>query len=101
MKTMKTNLTIASLGLFGWASLLATPAFAKGTSIAGQPAVRHKIELRKGRFELAPTFETAIALDYKDIYAGGLRAEYHLNDWLSIGGMGFFGASLNSGLTNQ
>lgn len=76
-------------------------ALAKSESIASQPAVRHKIELRKGRFELSPTLETGIALDYKDVYAGGLRAEYHFNDWLSLGAMGFFGASVNSGLTNQ
>lgn len=105
MMTTKSLLTVTAAVTSVVSSFvtLAAPtlALAKSSSIADQPAVRHKIELRKGRFELAPTFETSIALDYKNIYSGGLRAEYHLNDWLSVGGMGFFGASVNSGLTNQ
>jgi outer membrane beta-barrel protein len=76
-------------------------ADARESPLAEQPAVRHKYELRDGRFEITPTFEASIAADFKHTLAGGLQLEYHLNDYLSIGAMVFFGTSFNTGLMNQ
>lgn len=91
--------------------ILATPASALAqdeddgrnvaTSLAEQPAVRHRLLLVKGRFELTPAFEANVNADYKYTLSGGLRAEYHLSDMLSVGGIGFYGASLNTGLTDR
>jgi outer membrane beta-barrel protein len=71
------------------------------TSLAEQPAVRHRLLLVKGRFELTPAFEANVNADYKYTMSGGLRAEYHLSDMLSVGGIGFYGASLKTGLTDR
>lgn len=71
------------------------------TSLAEQPAVRHRLLLVKGRFELTPAFEANVNADYKYTLSGGLRAEYHLSDMLSVGAIGFYGASVNTGLTDR
>lgn len=71
------------------------------TSLEKQPAVRHRLLLVKGRFELTPAFETNVNAEYKYTLSGGLRAEYHLSDMLSFGAVGFFGTSVNTGLTNR
>ncbi len=71
------------------------------TSLSEQPAVRHRLLLVKGRFELTPAFEANVNADYKYTLSGGLRAEYHFSDMLSVGAIGFYGASLNTGLTDR
>jgi outer membrane beta-barrel protein len=73
-------------------------AGARKSPLTGQPAVRHKEELRKGRFEVAPTFEGSVAADYQHTLSGGLKAEYHLSDTLAIGGLIFFGAAITTAL---
>jgi outer membrane beta-barrel protein len=69
--------------------------------LADQPAVRHKLELREGRIEIAPTFEGSISADFKYTLSGGLKVEYHVNDWLSVGGLAFFGGAINSDLFDK
>jgi outer membrane beta-barrel protein len=71
------------------------------SALEGQPAVRHRILLIDKRFELSPQFETTINSDFKHTVAGGLKAEYHLSDMFSIGGLGFFGKSFNTGLSTR
>jgi outer membrane beta-barrel protein len=69
--------------------------------LEGQPAVRHRLLLVSGRIELTPTFETSINSDFRHTVSGGLKAEYHLSDMWSIGGIGLFGTSFNTGLTTR
>lgn len=85
------------------AATLAIPTLAQArkSPLEGQPAVRHKYELRLQRFEVAPTFEATVGADYKHTLSGGIKAEYHLSDTLSFGGLVFFGASMDTGLTEQ
>lgn len=86
------------------ASLTAEPAAQaqqRKSLLEGQPVVRHKMELRDKRFELAPSFDMSIAADYKTTLGFGAKIEYHLTDMLSIGGMIYYGRPLNTGLTNQ
>jgi outer membrane beta-barrel protein len=96
--TTKTTTTFATLVL---SSAVAWPALARKSPLDGQPAVRHKIELRQRRFEIVPSFEMSIAHDYKNVYSPGLRAEFHLTDTLSLGGSIMFGVPTDSGLTKQ
>jgi outer membrane beta-barrel protein len=87
-----------------WAGSLALPAVAhadRESPLAGQPAVRHKLELREKRIEIAPTFEGSVSADFKYTLSGGVKVEYHLFDWLSFGGLIFFGGGVNTGLYNQ
>src|SRR5262245_16534595 len=76
-------------------------AQARNSPLDGQPAVRHKMELRTGRFELTPMADMSVAADYRATYSAGIKAEWHMTDMLSFGGMIFFGASANTGLSNQ
>jgi outer membrane beta-barrel protein len=67
----------------------------------GQPAVRHRILLVNGRFELTPLFESSVNAEYYHTVGGGLKAEYHLGDMFSIGVLGVASTSLKTGLTDR
>lgn len=96
--------SLVAIGIAG--ALCASPAMAEddesaSTSLQEQPAVRHRLLLVKNRLEIAPTFEATINADFKQTLSGGIKAEYHLSDMLSIGGVGFFGSSVNTGLSQR
>jgi len=97
---MRRTITALLLPALALTLAFATPAAAR-TPLSEQPAVRHKVELRKGRFEIAPIFEVSIAAYFKHTYSGGLKLEYHLTDSLSIGALAFYGAGSNTGLMDQ
>lgn len=65
------------------------------------PAVRHKLLLLKKRVELAPSFESTINSDFRHTLSAGLKLEYHLSELFSFGVLGFYGASINTGLTDK
>jgi outer membrane beta-barrel protein len=83
------------------AELYAIPAQARTSVLEGQPAIRHKLELRERRFEITPTFEATISADFKTTYSFGAKLDYHVNDWFSIGVLGFYGVAVNTGLMDQ
>src|SRR5262245_518541 len=94
--------------LFAIASVLGVVAslFAAGDARAerrknpldDQPAVRHRLLLVKNRFELTPLFESTINADFRHILGGGAKLEYHLSDMLSLGAIGVYSTSLDTGL---
>ncbi len=53
--------------------------------LEGAPAVRHKIELRKLRFEITPQFITSTNQDYRNAFGPGVNIQFHITDWLGIG----------------
>ena len=53
--------------------------------LEGAPAVRHKVELRKLRFEITPQFITSTNQDYKNAFGPGVNIQFHITDWLGIG----------------
>jgi hypothetical protein len=59
--------------------------------LEGQPAVRRRQELRKGRLELGLASETSVAAQYKHTVGVGPRLEYHLSDMLSVGAVAIYG----------
>jgi outer membrane beta-barrel protein len=71
------------------------------TSLARQPAVRHRLLLVKGRFEATPVFEATLNADYRHTIGGGLKLEYHISDMFSFGVVGVASKSFNTGLTNK
>lgn len=71
------------------------------TSLAKQPAVRHRLLLVKNRFEVAPLFESTINADYRHTVGGGLKLEYHISDMFSFGVVGIAGTSINTGMVNR
>jgi len=91
---------VASLGVL-WASSGDAHAQRRKSSLADQPAVRHRLLLVKQRFELTPSFESTINADFRHIIGGGAKLEYHLTDMLSFGAVGIFSTSLNTGLVDR
>jgi outer membrane beta-barrel protein len=69
--------------------------------LEGQPAVRHRLLLVNKRFEAALAFENSVNADFKHTSAFGMKLEFHLSDMLSIGGVGFYGISYDTGLTGK
>jgi outer membrane beta-barrel protein len=68
--------------------------------LEGQPAVRNRLLLVKGRAEITPLFEGLISADFRNIVGGGAKLEYHVSDMLSFGVVGVFSTSYNTALVN-
>jgi outer membrane beta-barrel protein len=69
--------------------------------LAGQPPVRNRRLLVNQRLEITPSFESTLNADYRHTLSGGIKAEYHMLDTWSLGVLGLFGESFNTGLTNR
>ena len=71
----------------GALALLAAPAHAdRGRNpLAGQPAIRHRVEMRKLRFEITPQFLVSANQPYLIGIGGGANLQFHITDWLGIG----------------
>jgi outer membrane beta-barrel protein len=85
----------------GLASSNDASAERRQNDLATQKAVRHRRLLVKGRFELAPLFESTINADFKHIVGGGAKLEYHPTDMFSIGFIGVGSTALNTKLVNR
>src|SRR5574339_74130 len=96
---MNRTILLASLG-----AVLATAGVAhaeRENPLDGQPAVRNRLLLVKGRLELTPSFESTINADFRHIVGGGVKLEYHLTDMLSIGAVGVGSTALNTKLVDR
>jgi outer membrane beta-barrel protein len=125
-KPLKTTLTTALLcgALFSSSLALAqsaAPAAASGGDAAGagpdnaprkaeerrrndlaeQPAVRHRLLLVAQRFEATPLFESTVNADFRHFVGAGLKLEYHLTDMLSVGALGVYSTSIDTGLVDK
>jgi outer membrane beta-barrel protein len=97
MRTTKIKLILPLLGL-----LMAGSASAERKDIlADQPPIRHKVEMRKLRFEVTPQFMVSMNQDFKHFLGASLVLQFHLSDWLGIGVQGAFGGGVNSELTGR
>ncbi len=73
----------------------------RSSPLDGQPAVRNRLLLVKRRLEASLAFEGSVNADYKHTLAAGLKLEYHFTDMFSFGAVGFFGKSINTGLSDR
>jgi outer membrane beta-barrel protein len=97
------RISITALGALLLASF-ALPTYAQAerkNPLDGAPAVRGRLLLVKKRFEAAPSFESTINSDFRHTLSAGLKLEYHMSDLLSFGGVGFFGTSIDTSLTDK
>lgn len=95
-----TNTALAAL-LFLVAAGGSASAERERNALAKEPAVRHRLLLVKGRFEVQPLFESTINADFRHILGGGLKLEYHFSDMLSFGALGVFSTSINTALVGK
>ena len=65
---------------FGALALLAAPAHAdRGRNpLAGQPAIRHRLEMRKMRLEITPQFMISANQPFLIGFGGGANIRFHL-----------------------
>jgi hypothetical protein len=95
-----TKRIVLSLTLALAAPLLAGPARAelpeRKSPLADAPAVRHRTELRRLRFEIGPGVASTVGQDYYHAVMVGAKASLFLADWLAIGGM--FGHNVSKDL---
>ncbi len=86
----------------GALALLASPAYAEGRNpLAGQPAIRHRVEMRKMRFEITPQFMMSVNQPYLIGVGGGANLQFHITDWLGIGASFHYTANLTSPLEGR
>lgn len=93
---------VVVLAMAGLAAFAAEARAERKNPLAGQPAVRRRYLINRGRFEISPHMNFSIAADLKHTIAPGLKVQYHLNDWVWIGGTAGFGAiNINTGLFDE
>jgi outer membrane beta-barrel protein len=81
-----TTMRKLSFLIIGLVLAAAPPAVAqKANPLDGQPEVRKKLQLRDSRFELSPQLAFAINRPLYHTIMFGVKAEYHINDWISVG----------------
>lgn len=86
----------------GALALFAGSAHAEGRNpLAGQPAIRHRVEMRKMRFEIAPQFVMSVNQPYLIGVGGGAALQFHLTDWLGIGASFHYTANLAAPLAGR
>jgi len=69
--------------------------------LAGQPAIRNKVEMRRLRFEISPQFLVSINQDYKHAFGPGANLVFHITDWLGIGIQGSYMFNSNTALEDK
>lgn len=88
---MKKTLLACALASSGAAALLPRVASAqelvdRKSPLADAPAIRHRQELRDGRFEAGLGIGSTMAAEFYHGVFANLRLAYHLSDWLTISG---------------
>lgn len=99
MQTQKRfSLLIGALAL-----LAAAPSHAESrrNPLAGQPAIRHRLEMRKMRFEISPQFLASTNLPYLIGIGGGANLQFHISDWFGIGVSGHYTTNLAAPLVGR
>jgi outer membrane beta-barrel protein len=97
-------MTTANKLLLGVALLALAPTAARAerkNPLEGQPAVRHRYEMRRLRFEITPMFTTSINQDYKHAFGVGGSLTFHFLDWLAVGFEGEYLFNTNTALEDQ
>ena len=91
-----------ALVAFTLAALGAQASADRKNPLLGQPEVRRRYLLNDGRFEITPSLAFTVAADLKHTIAPGVKAMFHLNDYLWFGGeVGFGAANINTGLFDR
>ena len=69
--------------------------------LAGQPAIRNRLEMRKLRFEASPQFTASTNQDYKTAIGFGGKLQFHIFDWIGVGFEGSYLFDVNTSLENK
>src|SRR5262245_60005353 len=95
---MRTRILLGLLLLVGAAE---TAHADRRNPLAGQPAIRNKLELRKLRFEITPQFVVSTNQTYRHAFGPGAMLQFHIFDWLAIGVQGAYTFNANTALEDE
>jgi outer membrane beta-barrel protein len=97
------RILVTALSTLALTGALAADAHAERgrNPLAGQPAIRHRLELRKMRFEVTPQFLVSANQSHLLSLGGGLNAQFHITDWLGVAASFHYTGNLLSPLGNQ
>jgi outer membrane beta-barrel protein len=96
------TLFVVSLSALGLCALDSEAHAERGRNpLAGQPAIRHRLELRRMRFEISPQFLISANQPFLIGIGGGANLQFHITDWLGIGASFHYTASVAAPLANQ
>lgn len=89
--------------LFALTFTLPAAAYAQRRSpLADAPAIRKRVELRETRFEFGAGLASTVNQTFNHGVLADVRLGFHINDWLSISGLGAFNvASLSTGFHDE
>ncbi|HUS63004.1 MAG TPA: outer membrane beta-barrel domain-containing protein [Kofleriaceae bacterium] len=93
--------TVKGLFILFLGTLSATAFADRRDPLAGQPAIRHMVELRKLRFEFTPQFITSTNQDYRHSFGPGANLQFHITDWIGIGLSGSYHFNSNTPLEDR
>jgi outer membrane beta-barrel protein len=91
---------IVCLGLVAFATDAAAQRY-RVSALEGQPAVRHRYELRDGRFRLGPSFNISLDRSLRYSLMGGIQMDYHFHDYFSAGASIALGGGAPTGLHGE
>ncbi len=89
------------LGLVLLSSTVLAQKEERRRTLEGQPAVRHRYELREGRFEIGPSFGFSLDRAMRHTFTIGAKLEYHFHDNFSVGADVGYGLGFNTGLASE
>jgi outer membrane beta-barrel protein len=101
MKNIRLLIALVVGVVLGGSAVRDAHAQHRESTLKDQPAVRNRLLLVKGRFELTPSFESTINADFRHVVGGGAKLEFHLSDMLSFGAIGVFATSIDTGLVKR
>jgi len=101
MKRLTLALAFALVTLCGSAKTVSAQEILLEGPLAGAPAVRKLVKYREMRFTAGPQFGYTLLNDYMNNFMFGLRLEFNILDWLSIGGLGYIVANAPTKLTKH
>lgn len=73
----------------------------KRSPLEGQPAIRHRQQLRKMRFEIGPSANFSLNRSLRHSILVGAKAEFHFTDMLSLGAEFGYGVAFDTALTGE
>jgi outer membrane beta-barrel protein len=80
---------------------LGTARAERRNPLDGQPSIRHKVEMRRLRFEISPQFVVSMNQDFRHFIGGGLVLHFHIADFIGIGAQLAGGGGINTGITDK
>jgi len=101
MKRITIALAFALLTVFGGEKMANAQEILLEGPLAGAPAVRKLVQYRQMRFSVGPAFGYTILNNYMHNFMLGLKLEFNILEWLSVGAVGYYSFNAPTKLTQH